>query len=95
MDMPKVTSCEMMGCAYNRDKQCHALAINLGDHGCPECDTMAKEPVEAGSDDDQAGVGACRVSSCTFNDKLECAADNVAVGQFGDTAACQTYQRRS
>lgn len=95
MKMPDVKKCEMEMCAYNKDMACHAMAITVGGHECPECDTMARETMDAGDDEAMAGVGACKVSNCMHNEKLECTADGIAVGRFGDTAACRTFERRA
>jgi hypothetical protein len=37
-----------------------------------------------------AGVGACKVSDCEYNDDLECSADSIEVAITGDTAECMT-----
>lgn len=95
MKMPSVSKCEMEMCAYNMDMTCHAMAITIGGHGCPECDTMVKDSNKAGEEDVVAGVGACKVADCAHNEKLECVANDISVGQFGDQAACQTYSKRS
>jgi len=94
MRMPSVMKCEMAACAYNKDEMCHALAITVGGHGCPECDTMIQEKMEAGDPDAMGSVGACKVSACVHNMKLECAADSIVVRRAGNSAACRMYERR-
>jgi hypothetical protein len=43
----------------------------------------------------QAGVGACKVRGCTFNNDLECMADNIKVGFHGAMIHCLTYRPRT
>ena len=38
--MPHIQTCEMTDCAYNKHKQCHAVAITVGDEKAPICDTF-------------------------------------------------------
>jgi hypothetical protein len=96
MDMPTVKGCEMTSCAFNREGACHAMAITIGGNGCPDCDTMVNNTdVEAGDPESCAGVGACKVMSCAHNERLECSAGGIDVGQFGDMAACRTYEKRT
>jgi hypothetical protein len=92
MKMTTVIECAMESCAYNKEMACHAKAITIGGHGCPECDTMSLQEAEAGDVEASAGVGACKVANCIHNERLECTASDIAVGQFGNTAACKTFE---
>jgi hypothetical protein len=58
------------------------------------CDTLycGSEPVH--DREIQAGVGACKITSCSYNDDLECNADSIRVGQSGDNVQCMTYNLR-
>lgn len=92
MEMPKVTNCSVEDCAYNKGQQCHALAITIGDQTTPNCDTFC--PISAGEGGDPqiiAGVGACKTSSCKFNEHLECQAASIMVGRKGNEIDCLTY----
>lgn len=94
MQMPHVQTCEMTGCAYNKHRQCHALAITVGDQQGPMCDTFwqKSEPKKKAGDPTQTGhVGACRMDSCMFNDRLECAAEGITVGLKEEKADCLTF----
>src|SRR5689334_12023902 len=71
--MTRITECEVTDCAYNKHKSCHTLAITIGGPEiCPQCDTYVTSDQAAGILDMKAGVGACKVSTCTFNESLEC-----------------------
>jgi hypothetical protein len=87
----------MKNCAYNKAGKCHALAITVGDGHGPMCDTFWKRgsgrDAEGGDPAKIAGVGACHMSSCAFNERLECNAANINVGQEGPQAQCLTYER--
>jgi hypothetical protein len=40
------------------------------------------------------GVGACKVSSCSFNEDLECTAESITVGLVDKYVECLTYMMR-
>lgn len=95
MDMPKVISCQVTDCCYNRDRQCHALAIQVGDTDAhPLCDTFTKQTGQCGDVSAAAGVGACKVESCEYNENLECAAQGITVGYEQGEADCLTFEPR-
>jgi hypothetical protein len=92
MKMPKVSACEATECAYNKDSQCHALAINVGDGSHPRCDTFAMSSSEAGDSSAVAQVGACKVDACKFNKSLECSAPSIRVAHHkAKCADCATF----
>jgi len=96
MQMPQIKMCEAKNCAYNRDQQCHAQAITIGDKRHPMCDTFTKSQEKAGDGGTIGCVGACRTSSCQHNQELLCTAQGIDVGAH--KAAdwdCKTYQKRS
>jgi hypothetical protein len=41
-----------------------------------------------------AGVGACKVSTCEYNQRLECHAPSITVGRQSDEVDCLTFQHR-
>lgn len=95
MNMPKVSECEMSECSYNRQGQCHALAITIGNSGTPRCDTFCTSPTEGGEANATAGVGACKTTSCVFNSNLECSAPSIRVSRLSrNEADCATYKSR-
>lgn len=94
LSMSKISACEVTDCSYNIDKQCHTMAITVGDGGCAMCDTYTKMGQKGGSTDIIGGVGACREGDCKFNQSLECNAGSIRVGLHSGHADCITYSRR-
>ena len=95
-DMTPVATCAVANCAYNKAKSCHARAITVGDGNDPQCDTYLGNAVGHTREASRiAGVGACKVVSCKFNDDLECAAESIDIGSQGaKTIRCMTYAAR-
>ena len=96
IQMPVVSQCSVSDCAYNTNNGCHARAITVGDTVRPGCDTYFSMPGSTHSKAGQrtAGVGACKVSSCQFNEDFECVAEEIAVGHASNEINCLTYQSR-
>lgn len=94
MTMPKILDCSAEECAYNGKKQCHTLAITVGDASCPMCDTFMKASKKGGSMDMTGGVGACKEDNCKFNTALECSASGIHVGMHEGHAECMTFAKR-
>lgn len=94
LEMPPVTKCMARECAYNLDRNCHARAITIGDATRPGCDTFLKGSTHIRKAQQIAGIGACKTSSCKFNDDFECMADNVQVGMIQSEANCTTFSMR-
>lgn len=94
MEMPKVNQCDASECAYNTDHMCHALAVTIGDPDSPLCDTFFRTAEKGGEADSVAGVGACKTSSCRFNEKFECRAPGIEVGHKSEGIDCLTYEAR-
>lgn len=95
MEMPKVLECSAEGCAYNAEKSCHAMAITIGEPGGdPSCDTFFSTGKQGGVMDMTAGVGACKLDDCKFNQDYECTASNITVGMQQNQPDCMTYQTR-
>lgn len=91
MNMPKILSCSVNECAYNKDDKCHTLAITVGS-GHPSCDTFIKARTKGGSEDLVGGVGACREEYCRFNKALECSAQGISVAPHNGHADCRTFR---
>ena len=95
MDMPSVKRCDAEECAYNKGRQCHALAITVGDEMHPRCDTFCAYSFKGGDSTQVGRVGACKVSDCTYNEKLECSASSIYVGpHMQKDFDCKTYEKR-
>jgi hypothetical protein len=93
-DMPGIRSCEASECSYNRDNQCHTVAITIGDISTACCDTYLKLGRKGGVMDLTGGVGACKVESCRFNSELECSADSgIQVSHQNGLAECITFRQ--
>jgi hypothetical protein len=96
MEVPQVQSCDMTDCDYNRRKQCHAIAVTIGEGDNPRCDTfwIATEAKAKAGDPAQIGrVGACRVGQCQYNHRLQCGAEGIMVGHKEADALCLTFNR--
>jgi len=92
IDMPHVQSCSISDCAYNVSNRCHARAITIGDGVNPGCDTaFLNAPLHTQDKRQIAGVGACKVSGCRYNDDLECNADSIEVGFVDKRINCLKY----
>ena len=94
MSMSKITACEALDCSYNRSKECHALAITVGDMNHPMCDTFLKTSQKGGDMDRTGAVGACKVDSCKHNQSLECSAPDIKLGLHEGHADCKTFTLR-
>ncbi|MFZ9886179.1 MAG: DUF1540 domain-containing protein [Myxococcota bacterium] len=93
LSLPVVSMCTVNDCAYNREAQCHAAAITIGDGLHPACDTYFHADKHRG-DDGRAGVGACKIVGCIYNEDFACVADAIEVGHHGDHADCLTFCAR-
>ncbi|MFW5879083.1 MAG: DUF1540 domain-containing protein [Myxococcota bacterium] len=93
IDMPAVEKCEVHDCAYNGSGKCHARGITIGDLKHAGCDTFLPAGPHTHETRRMAGVGACKVVGCRFNDDLECAAESIHVGRSGNAILCQTFEK--
>jgi hypothetical protein len=55
-------------------------------------DTYCDYRTKGGDRSTIAGVGACKVSECEYNQSLECAAPGITVGRAQDEADCLTFE---
>ena len=94
MEMSMVMKCEVDDCAYNMDNCCHTTAITIGDSMHPGCDTFCLSTIKGGDISKMAGVGACKVSACKYNTRLECQAQGISVGYYGQDPDCLTFKLR-
>ena len=91
IEMSSVDECDAVGCAYNVDHACHARAITIGDGAHPGCDTFVETGKHVPDSEDRAGVGACKVSSCRYNQNLECEAGGIYVEVHDGDVECGTF----
>ncbi|MGE5173297.1 MAG: DUF1540 domain-containing protein [Betaproteobacteria bacterium] len=92
--MPFIIGCDAENCAYNRDKECHALAITVGVSGLPRCDTYTSLSGKGGVAESFGSVGACREELCTFNDSLECTSAAVLIRMRNGRPICIAFQSK-
>jgi hypothetical protein len=96
IEMPLVETCLAAECAYNTHNKCHAKAITVGDGVHPGCDTYLglNGGAHSSAQERRAGVGACKVGGCEFNEDFECMAEQIAVGSSGNGIGCLTFRGR-
>ena len=96
MEMPKVMECGAADCAYNSNHQCHALAINVSTGSHARCNTYLAVAEKGGDSQTMGKVGACQVSECIHNDRLECmASEGIKIGySHGQEINCLTFLAR-
>ncbi|MFS2002817.1 DUF1540 domain-containing protein [Duganella sp. CT11-25] len=94
IEMPLVAQCSVVECAYNSNQCCHARAITVGNGVHPGCDTYLAAAPHSGETRRNAGVGACKVSSCRHNEDYECVTEQITVGHASASVRCLTYQAR-
>ena len=96
LEMPKVSGCSVTACAYNREKNCHARAITVGDGRRPGCDTFFNSTRHCQESKRIAGVGACKVADCRYNKDFECSASEIEGGHSdpGQDVLCLTFEQR-
>jgi hypothetical protein len=94
--MPSVIDCEATQCAYNKNRICHAIAVNVGGPTdvCPNCDTFFQTQMKGGVDAVVGGVGACKVRDCKFNQSFECSAKGINMKAHENHVDCSTYSAR-
>lgn len=91
MEMMKVESCDASSCAYNKDNQCHALAITVKTSSPASCSTFFEGGIKGSSNGSKAGIGACTESHCEHNKGLECTfAEGIAIALSSGNAVCTT-----
>jgi hypothetical protein len=95
IEMPEVLRCAASQCLYNTNGACHAKAITVGNALSPDCDTFLDSKVHARNIQLHAGVGACKVSGCRYNQDFECTAGNgIEVGFASSQVRCLTFEPR-
>ncbi len=94
IEMPIVKECQVTDCAYNLQNNCHARAITIGDGVHPGCDTFFMSSGHTHDKKRTAGIGACKVAQCKFNDDLECMTEAITVARKGRDVSCMTFMTR-
>lgn len=90
--MPKVSSCTVLDCGYNKDNACHAPTIEVGSV-LPCCDTYSNLPSES-SFEAITEVEKCKVERCMYNNNLECAAENIEIARKSCNADCLMFKEK-
>jgi len=93
MKMSTILKCNVIDCAYNTDKNCHAIAITVGGPK-PCCDTFIRLTNKGGIPTIKGGVGACKVENCQYNGMLECMAQGIDIGFGSCIAECLTFKSK-
>jgi hypothetical protein len=73
---------------------CSALAITVGASPHPVCDTFMLAQEKGGVANAQAGVGACKVATCKYNQSFECTAEAIKVDYHERHADCSTFEEK-
>lgn len=94
IEMPVVSECSATECAYNRNRACQARAITVGNGVHAGCDTYCDSTQRAKRSLASAGIGACKMADCKFNDGLECMAPSIQMGRVQKQVNCMTYSAR-
>jgi uncharacterized protein DUF1540 len=94
MEMPFINECAVESCSYNVGSACHALAITVGDPPQARCDTFFVTSFKGGDPAATGQVGACKMTDCRHNSRLECQAGGITVGPGQEHADCLTYSPR-
>lgn len=95
MDIPRIQKCEASECAYNKEMECHAVAITVGNSSSALCDTFLNRSRKGGVAGLTGGVGACKMDSCRHNSELECTIDpGINVAFKANQARCSSFSRR-
>ena len=94
MKMSKILGCSVKECSYNKNGECHTIAITVGDGSHAACDTFYRSQHKGGAPDMHGCVGACRAEDCSFNSLLECTAPGIDVGPHAGHADCRTFSSR-
>ncbi len=94
IEMPLVSECSVTECAYNVSKNCHARAITVGDSVHPGCDTFMPESRHVKMTQTVAGIGACKTTTCKFNEDFECMTESIRVGMVRNEVNCMTFAMR-
>ena len=91
LEISQVQRCDARSCSYNVDGSCHAKAITIGDGAVPACDTYLDLGIHCRTSSRTAGVGACKVSRCRFNDDLECTKTYISIGPSHERVECLDF----
>jgi hypothetical protein len=91
MEMTEIKDCAVKDCAFNAGNQCHALGINIGSM-TPKCDTFVPMNGQHGDMESIGGVGACKVTYCINNNKLQCKLSAITIKMHSSEPECMSFQ---
>jgi len=101
MVMPKVASCGVIDCAYNKNKKCYATSIMVGEI-LPCCDTFTYAPLgltppvpPIKKRGEIGAVEICKVERCTHNKDMMCTAEKIDVARQSCNADCLMFRERT
>ena len=86
-----VLTCTVSDCSYNRELECYAQAIAVGDYDHPRCDTYTHD-ASAQPKRQEGIVMTCGVSVCNFNEQQHCHARGITVDHHSRHADCGTFR---
>jgi hypothetical protein len=87
----KLTDCNAVACAYNHSGTCRAIAVTI-ETPVPQCGTFIHTGTKAGFPATNAIVGACKASSCLFNNGMECEAEEIQMMLRNNQPVCAAFQ---
>lgn len=91
--VPEVKKCSASRCFYNRDNECFARAVLVGSSD-PICETFI-ESNQHTKYQGQAGVGACHIEKCQYNQGMSChACSDIEVLFSNNQAWCNTFESK-
>lgn len=85
-----VLTCTAADCAYNKDIECYAPQIQVGDDH-PRCDTYEKGSGREATSQ-EGFVAMCGVALCHFNASQKCQARGITVDMHSHHADCATFR---
>ena len=88
-DEARVLTCLAEDCSYNRDAECCAPKIEIGDDH-PKCDMYTTSQVSTTAG--EPAISQCMVSQCHFNSDSECGASGVTMTTHSGHADCATFR---
>lgn len=90
-----VARCTVPECIFNRDGECYARAITIGNGNHAECETFLSGNHHIPTNQQKAGVGACKSKRCLHNRDFACDAEQVYVGydERDGFMGCQSFRK--
>jgi hypothetical protein len=91
--VPEVKKCTVSQCFYNKDSECGARAVLVGSDE-PVCETFIVSQQHT-KHQGQAGVGACHIDNCQYNQSMSChACSDIEIVFSNNQAWCNTFESK-